>query len=439
MRPVILFVLAMHGVSALSAQQVKHIILVSIDGFRPDFYLDEKWPAPNLQYLAKHGAGSEGVNGVFPSVTYPSHTTIISGVPPATHGVFYNTPVEPLGATGLWNSEYKVITSETIWDAAKRAGMTTASVSWPVSIGAPVDYNIPEAFILENPLDRRIPTSKFSTPAGLFEEVQQKATGEMQAIDLNINHSKIDENLGRIAAYLFKTYRPALTTLHLPGVDHAQHSEGREGDHVKFAIANADRVIGSLLETINLSDMKDSTAIIITGDHGFVTVKKRFSPNILLANAGLLDEKPGPGRKWKAMFQATGGSAFLRLKDSTDKQTLTKVRALLNNLPDSIRSMYRVVEKAELKKIGADPYAEFALAAKNNISMNAATTGDLVANAKGGTHGYFPDFQEIRTGFVGYGAGFSNGANPAPKNLTDIAPLVAKLLNLNFSAGKLRK
>ena len=192
------------GSFTLRAQQVKHIIIISVDGFRPDFYLDEKWPAPNLQYIYRNGTSAKGVTSVFPSVTYPSHTSIITGVPPAVHGVFYNTPFEPLGATGLWNSEYETITAESLWDATKKAGLTTASVSWPVSIGAPVDYNIPEAFILENPLDRRIPTSKYATPAGLFEEVQQKATGQMEAIDLNINHLKIDENLGRIAAYLFK-------------------------------------------------------------------------------------------------------------------------------------------------------------------------------------------------------------------------------------------
>ncbi|MEO3406234.1 alkaline phosphatase family protein [Mucilaginibacter sp. CAU 1740] len=74
----------------LMAQTAKHVIFITIDGFRPDFYLESEWQTPNLRALMKDGAYAKGVNSVFPSMTYPSHTTIVTGVQPAKHGVFYN-------------------------------------------------------------------------------------------------------------------------------------------------------------------------------------------------------------------------------------------------------------------------------------------------------------------------------------------------------------
>jgi predicted AlkP superfamily pyrophosphatase or phosphodiesterase len=423
------------GSIQLSAQKTKHVILISVDGFRPDFYLDSAWPAPNMQYLAKLGVSAKGVEGVFPSVTYPSHTSILTGAYPAEHGIYYNTPFQPLGATGIWNSEAELIKAKTLWTALKESGLKTASVSWPVSVGADVDYNIPEAFTIKNPLDRRGPTSLYATPKGLFEEVQQKATGQMEAVDLNINHSKIDENIGRIGAYLFRTYKPSLLTIHLPGVDHAEHSQGRSGQLVKAAIANADRVVGSIWETVTLAGMADSTAIIITGDHGFVNVSKALSPNVLLVQAGLLDAKESPGRNWKAQFNSGGGSVFLQLKDPSDRQTLDKVLNILKEQPDSIRKMFRIIDQNSLRKAGADPNAVLALAAVQGVSINTKAEGALVSPGKGGAHGYFPDFREIQTGFIGFGAGFMSNKIVDQMKLVEIAPMIATMLGVPFKKG----
>jgi predicted AlkP superfamily pyrophosphatase or phosphodiesterase len=435
MRSLFVYLFLLTGTCSLQAQKAKHVILVSIDGFRPDFYLDAAWPAPNIQLLAKQGVMANGVDGVFPSVTYPSHTTLITGAYPAVHGIYYNTPFQPDGATGIWNSETSLIKTETLWSALRKAGRISASVSWPVSVGAEVDYNIPEAFTIQKPLDRREPTSQYATPKGLFEEVQQKATGQMEAMDLNINYTKMDENLGRIAAYLFKTYRPALLTLHLPGLDHSEHSEGRSGELVKAAIANADRVIGSLLETIRLSGMQDSTAIIVTGDHGFVNVEKSFSPNVLLVQAGLMDSTEAPGRKWKAQFHSGGGSVFLQLKDKNDKATLDQVNKILSNLPDSVKRLFRVIGKEALLQSGADPGAALALAAEQGVSINTRAKGSILSAGKGGAHGYFPDFREIQTGFIAAGAGLKTNVIVPGMKLVDVAPLAARLLEIPFKQG----
>jgi hypothetical protein len=80
--------------TALSAfsQTAKHVVLISIDGFRPDFYLDKSWHAPHLRKLMESGVYASNVRSVVPSVTYPAHTTIVTGALPARHGVYYNAP-----------------------------------------------------------------------------------------------------------------------------------------------------------------------------------------------------------------------------------------------------------------------------------------------------------------------------------------------------------
>src|SRR6187402_1948363 len=83
-----------------------HVILITIDGFRPDFYLEPNWHTPNLRALMQDGFHAVGVNSVFPSMTYPSHTTIVTGVQPVKHGIYYNGMYGPNGPSGkiYWNN-----------------------------------------------------------------------------------------------------------------------------------------------------------------------------------------------------------------------------------------------------------------------------------------------------------------------------------------------
>ncbi|QNF33127.1 alkaline phosphatase family protein [Adhaeribacter swui] len=408
-------------------QAAKHVVIISIDGFRPEFYQDKSWAAPNLQLMAANGVQANGVRGVFPSVTYPSHTTIITGVMPLQHGIYYNSPFEPDGATGRWYWEENLIKTETLWDAARKAGLKTASVFWPVSAGAPIDYNIPEVWSLDKNMDRVTPVRQGAFPKGLFEEIEQNATGKLEVRDLNSDYLIADENGSRMAAYLIETYQPNLLTFHVFTVDHAAHSEGRDGEHVRKAVATADRAVGNILEAIEKAGIKESTAVIVTGDHGFVDIKQSFAPNVLLAKNGLIGKEKGD---WKAKFHTSGASAFLHLKKPNDKQTIAQVKKLLAALPEDQKKLFRVVERAELDKIGADPNAVLALAPVPSITLSATTEGEILKAAKGGTHGFFPDFKEIQTGFVGYGAGFTQKNTVPLMGLEDIAPLVSRLLGV---------
>lgn len=420
---------------AAAAQQSAHVVLITIDGFRPDFYTDPSWGMVNLRMMKEKGAYADGVNSVFPSVTYPNHTSLITGVTPAKHGVYYNAPFEPHGASGYWYFSYDSIKSPTLYDAVHKAGKTSANVIWPVTVGAPIDYNVPDVWPVGKDKDRRQATADNCHPATLWQELQTNATGKLGPSDFSMEDGELimDENIARMSAYMITTYKPALTTLHLACTDHYEHEQGRDGLLVRKAVAGADRAIGTILEALKRAGINDSTTIIVTGDHGFVNIDKAFSPNVLLIKNGLLtDIKSG---NWKAQFHSSAGSAFLHLKDANDKQTLAKVVALLKALPADQQKLFRIIDRKQLDAVGADPHAALALAAQNGVTMSGSREGELVKPAKGGTHGHFPDFKEIQTGFVAYGAGISAGGHVKEMSVTDVAPLIARLLGLPFTTA----
>ncbi len=424
------------GTPAVQAQEA-HVIVISVDGLRPDFYKDASWGMVNLRQAMAGGAYADGVRGVFPTVTYPSQTTILTGVKPLKHGIYYNTPVEATGTTGRWYWSNDSIKVPTIWSAAKKAGLTTACVSWPVTVNAPITYNIPEIWDVPSTpggdMDRLAATSKNAIPPGLFEEVQEHATGKLESNGFNLDYLSGDENLARIGSYLIRKYKPSFLAIHIANVDHFEHEQGRDGEKVRSAVASADEAIKTIMESVEKAGITESTTIIVTGDHGFVDIHSQIAPNILLAKAGLID--PQNKQAWKAYFHSSGGSCFLHLKDKNDKQTLAKVKELLASLPPADKKLFRVVDRAELDAVGADPNAALALAPIQGVTFGGALEGDLVRSAKGGTHGYFPDFKEIQTGFVAFGRGINKGVVIPEMGLEDIAPLIAKLLKIDFPSA----
>ena len=403
------------GVFAQGGRPVRHVVVVTIDGSRPDFYLDSSWHAVHLRELAASGTYARGVNSVFPSMTYPSHTTIVTGVQPAKHGVYYNT-----GPQGIyWNDSS--IRSPTLWQAAEDKGMVVASLFWPVSAEAPVQYNIPDIGSLGEAV-----REKHSKPAGLIDTLRAEVFGGASKIEYGR-----DVNVAKIAAYVIAKARPNLMTIHLFSVDHNEHMEGREGPGVRAAVRGADSAVGIIMDALKTAGIWDSTVLIVTGDHGFMTVHTQVDPNVWLAKAGLItDLKQGD---WKAMFFSVGGSSYLYVKDAT---ALASVERILREVPDSVKHYMRVIDRKQLDKIGGNPGVALALSGLNGAGFGNATSGEAVRPAHGGQHGYFPDFYEIRTGFVIHGPGVRVGGVIPEMNERDIAPIVARLMGIPFPSAQ---
>jgi hypothetical protein len=411
-----------------------HVVLISIDGLRPEFYRDSAaWPAPTLQQMAREGVRALTVRGVFPSVTYPSHTTMVTGALPARHGIPYNVPFEPGGQTGRWYWQADTIRSPTLFSALRAQGRRTAAVLWPVSVGAPVDWLVPEVWSLDRRADQ-VAVLRVATTPGLLDELEREATGRLSTRTFSTDDLTRDDRIGAIAAYLLETKRPALLAVHLVGTDHFMHEVGREGPMVRRAVAAVDRAVGQIAEAAARAGILERTAFVITGDHGFVNTHTRVNPNVWLAAAGLLDATRTRG-DWRAAFHAEGGAAFLHLRRPGDTVALAAARRALAAQPAAVRRLFRIVERGELDAIGADPAAAFALTAVQGVAFGAGAAGAALTPARGGTHGYFPtDFAEIRTGFVGWGAGLRRDVVIPELSLEQVAPLIAALLRLPFTA-----
>jgi len=415
-------------------QPVKHVVIISIDGFRPDFYRDPSWGAVNMQQMAQGGISADGVNSVFPTLTFPNHTTIITGARPANHGIFFNAPFVPdqEEESDEWHWYAKDIKTKTLWGAAREAGQLTASVNWPVSAGAPVDYNIP--VIKGKGQTQLAVTAANSTPAGILDTVQLYATGKFDRIDFNTNadYLVMDENVARIAGYFMRRYKPNLLTLRLSCVDHFEHIEGRSGKLVSRAVSGADRAIRTVIESVERAGLTDSTLIIVTGDHGFVDFQSQLTPNNWLAEAGLIrDLKTGD---WKARFNCSGGSAFLYLKDPHDLKTKKKVMALLAARPEMKEKLFKIIDRAKLDSVKADPGAALAIGTVSGYRFSNSLKLIKGKTSTKGTHGYFPDFQQIQTGFIACGPGLKQGMKIPVMGLEDIAPIVSRVLGLDFNS-----
>ncbi len=407
------------------AQTKKHVLLVSIDGFRPDFYKMEKWKAPTLKSLKEKGIYADGVESVFPSVTYPSHTAIITGVGPGTHGIYYNVPYQSPNGAWYWDEHY--IKVPTLWDAVKSAGMSSGSVMWPVTVGAPITYNFPVRRADNDEKSDQISlTRQVVTPAGLLDQMQP-SIGKLTQEDFS--HDNVDITIGKMAAWIIKTQKPELMAVHFLGLDHTQHGVGREGPKVQQSLTTVDSMLNIVLKAYEAAGLQNNTDIIITGDHGFASVKRMISPNVLLAKAGLIN-----GKEYKARFHSTGGSSFLYLKDPGDKASLEQVKKILRDLPADQQKHFRVLDRAELDKLDVNPEVALGLAADHTSALNNEVNGELIKPRKKitGSHGHDPRIPDLYTGFLGYGPSFKKQARVDKLKLTDMSALISEILNLNF-------
>lgn len=422
------------GMQSVNAQKTKHVVLITIDGLRPEFYLDPSWGMVNLNIMKEEGTYALGVNSVFPSLTLPAHTSIVTGVSPAKHGIYYNAPFSPTQTSDEWYWYFNAIKAPTLYEAIHNAGMLTASVNWPVTVGAPIDYNVP--VIKKKGMTQLEATIPYCTPGGLLDEIQKEATGRLNNTDFSIQNDYIvqDQTMARIGAYLIRAYKPNFITIHLSSVDHFEHSEGRDGNMVRRAVSGVDREIRTIVESIERAGIKDSTTIIVTGDHGHVNINTLISPNVWLSKAGLITDLKKDN--WKAQFKIAGGAAFLYLKNPSDRITLQKVLDIIDKLPNSEKRLFHIIDKEKLTQFGADPHADLALTATQGFAFSGSLTGDVFKSTHGATHGYLPDFKEIQTGFIASGAGIQQGKIINEMNLIDVAPVVAYLLGINFPSAE---
>jgi Type I phosphodiesterase / nucleotide pyrophosphatase len=422
----LLVVAALVGVVARAQDGAgRHLVLISLDGLRPEFYLDESYPAPELRALVRAGSHARAAEGVFPTVTYPSHASIVTGVRPGRHGISFNVLFEPSGERGRWYEEAADLAAPPLWAWVSAAGRRTAAVSWPSTLGARIDALLPERDYYAR--SDAMEALRAAVSPGLFERL-----GVAPRAEVFRNVIEWDAFLTATASAIIRDDRPHLLLLHLVQLDYFQHRGGREGAEVRPALLRVDAHLAALRRALAQAGLAERTAIIVTGDHGFQDVQRVVFPNQILADAGLR-ACPRAGNGWRATAHIAGGAAAVFVTPPGDAATALRAETALRSAgPDRLN----IVSRRDLDALEAMPGAAFAVEAGPGFELSGgcSSTGPrLEAPAlpdRQGTHGFLPSRPSMATGFVAAGAGVRSGVTLARIRLVDIAPTAARLLGV---------
>lgn len=407
------------------------LVMISVDGMRPDYITQDDAhgaKVPNLRRFMKEGTYAEGVIGVVPTVTYPSHTTLVTGVWPAKHGIFANTTFDPLRKNmDGWYWYTEDIRVPTLWDVAAAAGRTTASIQWPVTVGAHITWNIPEFWRASTPDDAKL-LRAVSTP-GLLKEAGKELGEYRGGFDTS---PQGDVNRGQYAEWVLEKKRPAILTLHLSSLDHIEHETGPFSPEDISVLEIIDAIIGRIRATAErLTPGRVFLAIV--SDHGFAKTDTQLNLFPLFREEKLItvDEK-GKIVDWKAIPWVSGGSAAIMLKDSKDAATLAKVKDLLHKVAsDPANGVDRILDADELHKRGGFSPASFLVGLKPGWRTGSSLDGPVLSKVKvGGTHGELPDLPDLHASFFLVGPGVPAGRSLGLIDMRDVAPTLAHEVGL---------
>jgi predicted AlkP superfamily pyrophosphatase or phosphodiesterase len=412
------------------------VLLISLDGLRPGDVLEADkrgLKLPNLRRFIDEGTYATDVRGVLPTLTYPSHTTLITGVAPSIHGVVSNITFDPLlkNQEG-WYWYAEDIRVPTLWDAARAFRLTTANVHWPVSVGAQIDYNLPQIWRTGHADDRKL--LRALATAGLLDTLESDLGAYADGIDETIEG---DENRARFAERLLETRHPRFMTAYFTALDHVQHVAGIDTSEAHAVLQRLDAIVGRLLQAALRAD--PNAVVAVVSDHGFATLEHDVNLAGAFIDAGLV-VLGGKGEisHWDAEPWYAGGSAAIVLRDKNSAATRSKVAALLERIAkDPANGIAGILTRAEIAKRHANPEAEFYVLFKPGWQMATTMKAPRVApSGLHGMHGYDPEFAEMRATFLILGTGIPRASSLGSIDMRDIAPTLAHELGVTLAAAE---
>ena len=419
-----------------SAQRRPPVVLISIDGLKPDYVLEadrHKLKIPNLRRFAKEGAFATAVTGVTPTVTYPSHTTLVTGVSPAKHGIYANTPFDPFSKNqGGWCWYAEDIRVPTLWEACAATGLKTASVDWPVTVSAKIDFNIVQIWRAATPDDRKL-IRALSTP-GLLTEAEKAIGNYPEGYDYTV---EADKRRAAFNVYLLEKKRPAFLTAYFAGLDEVQHAHGPDSPEAYAALEEIDALVGQLRAAAE--KLGNGKAVVaVASDHGFSPLSKSLNLNAAFREAGLIEVEAGKVKSWRAITWNSGGSAAVMLNDKNDEGARVKVRQILRRLAgDPESGLFKWYEDGIAQKLEGLPDAAFVVGTRPGTYIGGGLDLPVIRNLKpGGGHGFLAELKEMDSSFFIAGAGISAGKNLGRIDMRDIAPTLAGLLGVKLPTAQ---
>jgi len=408
-----------------------HVVIISLDGFAGWAIDDPHLPVPTLRRLAAGGATARGgMRPVNPTVTWPNHTSMVSGVSSARHGLLYNGLL--VRAPGMppriepWRDRNEMVRARTLYDAAHERGLTTAQVDWVAIQNAPtITWEFPER----------------PDPGGQVAREMVKA-GLISAEDLAAFHSRNvvwrDQIWTDAAIHILRQHRPNLLMYHLLNLDSTQHRHGPRTPAATSVMALADTHVAAILRTLDETGLAPRTTVVVVSDHGFKAVKRQVRPNVALRAAGLLQAEADKVSRADAYVLSAGGSAmvYVTVPDRSG-DVLRKAKQALAGM----EGIEGIVEPAEFARHGlphpdaSDQVGVLWLKARDGYAFsNALGEATVVDAAEGslGAHGYDASDPDLRALFIASGRGIRPGVVVDAVSTLDLAPTLARLLGVEL-------
>jgi predicted AlkP superfamily pyrophosphatase or phosphodiesterase len=393
---------------------------------------------PLFQELVKKGTWVKTLKTIYPSVTYPCHTSMITGCfPNKTH--LYNNEREEWGnSKWVWERKYNRV--KTLIDAAKEKGMTTANVFWPVLGNDPnIDFNIPEYWSQtpDEPLTDAL--KSMGTSDKVIEEIVKPNLYYIEGHQRQ--HPYADEFVFACARDIILKYKPDVLVVHPAGIDGLRHSKGLFNDYVTEQIDYTYYWVEKIIRAIKEIGEWDNTDFILTSDHGQVDIKRWGHPNKLLAEAGLMTvDENNNITDYKAYVKTLGGSAQVYLKDKNDKESYDLTYKTFKDAMESglygIEKVYTAEEcdKEEHLNGDFDFVLEFDSYTANGWEPFGPyfTSYDLSDYRTGrATHGFLPD-KGPQPSMLMIGPDFNEGVVIERRHTLDMAATIAKIFDFDM-------
>lgn len=369
-------------------------ILVSIDGFRPDYL--QRGVTPVLSRLAATGVTGP-MHPSFPSKTFPNHWTLVTGLRPDRHGIVANRMEDPADPKNVftmatddpswWNG------AEPIWVAAEKAGIRTATQFWPGS-------NVPIG-------------------ATRAAEWPHKTQGGTRPSDWQQYNEAISptQRVNGVLDWLRRPadIRPRLLTLYFEAVDTAGHQFGPDSGEVNQAAADVDAAVGALVE--GLAAMGQPANLVIVADHGMAaTTTERVVA---------LDKLADP-----SLYHVVEAGPYAALTPTPGKEAAVE-KALLK--PHTHMECWRKGEIPARFHYGRNPRVPAILCLAEDGWQVLPTTP--TQPQAGGSHGFDNMAPDMTALFIANGPAFASGRTLPDFDNVDVYPLLRDLIGLPPAQG----
>ncbi|WP_019243337.1 MULTISPECIES: alkaline phosphatase family protein [Bacillus] len=416
----------------------EHLIVISFDCLSA-LDLPVLKTLPHFKEFLKKSTYCDNVETIYPSVTYPCHATIVTGNFPNRHGIINNTFIQPGIESPDWYWHRKHVKGTTLYDEAKKAGMKTAALLWPVTAKAKIDYNMPEIFA-NRPWHNQIAVSFFNG-SPLYQLDMNKRFGHIRN---GLNQPELDDFVLESTVQTIKTRKPHLMLIHFTDLDTMRHYHGFSSNEAQEALRRHDYRLGRIIESLKDSGIYENSTIIALGDHSALDESKAVKLNVLFKEQGLITTNNyGKIKDWKAYCKSCDGSAYVYIKNQNDTETKNKINLLLNQLvQDAENGIEKILTNEEAVKKGADGQCLYMIEAHKGYYFKEFHEGNYIDTITRedvlskrytiASHGYSPEKDHYKTIFMASGKGIKSGQQLNSMHLVDEGPTFARLLGLHL-------